>query len=81
MKINDEIIAINGIHIKADFAEWSRYFFDEKVELTMISDGHLQRVTLIPSKEEYYKVYYVNKILSPSEDQVKAFNAWSKRKF
>lgn len=81
LHIHDEIIAINDIHLKNDLLDWSRYFFGETVELTVISDGFLRKIVLTPTKQEYYRTYYINKIVQPTDDQVKAFNAWSKRNF
>ena len=81
LKVNDEIIAINGIQLKGDFAEWTKYFAGQNVDLMVVSNGYLKKRTLFPMKDEYYKIYYINKLKNASEEQKQAFNSWSRRKF
>ena len=81
IQLGDEIISINGYSIKNNFGEWARYFGNNKIKLTVSNNGKVREVTFIPSAEEYYKVYYVQKTATPTEAQMKNFNSWSRRKF
>jgi predicted metalloprotease with PDZ domain len=81
MQLNDEIISINGYPVKNNFAEWAKYFGQLEITLSVNSSGKIRTVSFLPSVEEYYKVYYVQKISNPSEAQMKNFTAWSKRKY
>lgn len=77
----DEIVGINGYPVKNNFAEWARYFGMNKIKLNVMSSGKVREITFMPSEEEYYKIYYVQKVASPTEEQKKNFTAWSRRKF
>ncbi|HEV7232388.1 MAG TPA: PDZ domain-containing protein, partial [Bacteroidia bacterium] len=77
----DEIVALNGYVLKDDLHDWSRYFKDARVLLTVMRLGQLYEVAMNPSADEFYRVYYVQKVRHPSEDQKAAFEAWSRRKF
>ena len=78
---NDEIISINDIPVKNDFAEWSKYFSGEKLRLRLISNNYIKEVSLTPGEAEYYKVWYIKKQSNPSTEQIAAFNSWSRRRF
>ena len=79
--VNDEIIAINEMPVKNDLAEWAKYFGAQKTELTVNSNGYIKKIIVEPTKEVFYKVYYISKIAEPSNLQKVAFKAWSKRSF
>lgn len=79
--VGDELMAVNGIQVKGDFTEWSRYFSGEPVELTVARGIHVREISLSPSKQECYKLYYINKMADPAGEQRDAFEAWSKRRF
>jgi predicted metalloprotease with PDZ domain len=81
VSINDEIISINGIQIRNDLEQWSRYFAKNPVELNVSSNGTFRNIKITPSKEEYFPIYYIEKIASASEQQKKNFQLWSKRRF
>ncbi len=79
--MGDEILSINGYPIKNNFGEWARYFGNTPVTLTASNTGKVRTVSFTPSSEEYYKVHYVQKTLTPTEEQVKNFTSWSRRRF
>jgi predicted metalloprotease with PDZ domain len=81
LRMHDEIMAVNGIQVKGDFTEWCRYFAGETIDLLVATGIHVRKVSLTPVKEEYYKLYYINKIADPTAEQKAAFEAWSKRRF
>ena len=81
IQLGDEIIAINGYAVKNNFSEWAKYFGAAEITLTVSNTGRVRTVSFTPSADEYYKVYYVQKALTPTEKQIKNFTAWSRRKF
>lgn len=81
VQLGDEIMGINGYTVKNNLAEWAKYFGVSEIKLTVNNGGKTRNVTFTPSAEEYYKTYYVQKVSSPTGDQIKNFTAWSKRKF
>ena len=81
IQLGDEIISINGYQVKNNFAEWSKYFGLSEVTLIVNNIGTTRTINFTPSPEEYYKIYYAQKVVSPTEAQKTNFNAWSKRRF
>ncbi|MBI3500798.1 MAG: M61 family metallopeptidase [Bacteroidetes bacterium] len=81
IQLNDEIISINGYAVKNNFGEWARYFGAGEIKLIVSNAGKVRMISFAPSSEEYYKVHYVQKTLTPTENQMKNFTSWSKRKF
>lgn len=77
----DEITAINNILVRGDFSDWSRYFAGERVQLTVASGAHVHKAMLTPSNEEYYKTWYIRKLVNAENEQKTAFEEWSKRRF
>jgi predicted metalloprotease with PDZ domain len=77
IKVLDEIVAINNIQIKSDLAEWSSYFENDTVLLTIFSGGRLKQAEINPSEKSYYKTWSVKKLAHPTLDQAKAFESWS----
>ena len=81
IQLGDEILALNGYPIKNNLLEWARYFGQSQVKLNVSNNGRAREVSFMPSAEEYYKVYYVQKTTTPTEAQMKNFTLWSRRKF
>ncbi|MBI4930331.1 MAG: M61 family metallopeptidase [Bacteroidetes bacterium] len=81
IQLGDEIISINGYPVRNNFAEWARYFGQSEVKLNVSSNGKVREIIFIPSAEDYFKIHYVQKTPSPTEEQRKNFTAWSKRRF
>ena len=81
IQLHDELISINGYPVKNNFAEWSKYFGQSEITLIVSNIGKVRTVIFMPSVEEYYKLYFVQKTTTPTEAQKMNFNSWSKRKF
>jgi predicted metalloprotease with PDZ domain len=75
LSINDEIIAINGIKINNDLTEWSAYFKDEEMALSVKRElGVIEKIKLKGTDTIYFKTYSVVKKDANSEN----FEVWSK---
>jgi predicted metalloprotease with PDZ domain len=81
IQIGNEIISINGYLLKNNFSEWTRYFGHSEINLMVNNGKTVRNIQFIPSTEEYYKLYYVQKNPAASQEQMKNFTLWSKRKF
>jgi predicted metalloprotease with PDZ domain len=80
LTIGDEIIGINGMQVKADLAEWMRYFGTEKTDLIVASGGHIKTIKLIADANEWYANAKVRKLEEPTAEMKAAFTKWSGRK-
>ncbi|MBN8703672.1 MAG: M61 family metallopeptidase [Bacteroidetes bacterium] len=81
VSMQDEIVAINGMAIKNDFADWAKYFGKRKITLQINRNGEFVSIELTPTSEEYYKTYTITKNIHASFEQKNAFQHWSKRLF
>lgn len=86
LSINDEIIAVNNIHIKPDasgttFNEWCSYFGDKPLTLTIVSNGILKNIELHPQPNSCYKLPVIRKIKVATQAQKDNFNKWSNTNF
>ena len=79
--MGDEILSINNYPVKNNLSEWAKYFGMNEVKLIVSNSGKTRTIIFTPSAEEYYKVYYVQKVSNATEAQAKNFTAWSKRKW
>lgn len=77
LKIHDEVIAIKGIHIKADLSEWAAYFGKEEITLTTLSSGKIKELKFVPAANPAYRSWLVKKLNHPTLQQAKAFESWS----
>ncbi|HXC04948.1 MAG TPA: PDZ domain-containing protein, partial [Bacteroidia bacterium] len=77
----DEILALNGYILKDDLNEWSKYFHGQVVRLSITRAGKLSEISIQPGSDDFYRVYYIQKIRHATETQKAAYQAWSKRKF
>jgi predicted metalloprotease with PDZ domain len=78
---NDEIVALNGRLLKDDLADWTRYFAGMKIRLSVARSGRLIEITLEPGADEYYRVFYIQKLRHATDGQKSAYQSWSGRKF
>jgi predicted metalloprotease with PDZ domain len=86
ISLNDEIIVVNNIQIKPDntgtnFTEWSNYFSNQKIQLTIGCNGIVKEIELVPKPDNYYKTIKIAKKANASEEQKTNFNLWSGNKF
>ena len=79
--VNDEIISVNGFEVKNDLAEWSNYFSFNPVKLLVKRQQQILEIDLKPSREIFYKNYFISKLESPNESQKENFSKWARRKF
>jgi predicted metalloprotease with PDZ domain len=81
LRINDEIISINGLKIQNDLDQWCTYFKNQSQLFFVNRAGEIKVCKLVPLKEEYYPYYQVRKQNSPSLEQKDAYQKWCKRAF
>jgi len=67
--------------LKDDLNEWCRYFHGQDVKLHVSRAGRLFDLVMHPGADEYYRVYYIQKMRHASDQQKAAYEAWSRRKF
>lgn len=60
MSLNDQIIAVNKMTVKADLQRWLNYFSDEKIILTISRSGVLMDVELKSDSKNYFDLYVVS---------------------
>jgi predicted metalloprotease with PDZ domain len=81
LAVNDEILAVNGYVLKDDLHDWCKYFRDTRIRLTVVRMGAIFELNMHAGADEFYRVFYIQKMRNPSESQTKAFAAWSGRRF
>lgn len=84
--VNDEIIAVNNMLIKADnsgtnFTEWCLYYGHKTMLLSIAASGCVKQIEVLPKPDYFYKTVHIEKIKSPSEDQKNNFKKWSNNNF
>lgn len=73
LSINDEIIAINGIKINNDLTEWTNYFINEEMALSVKRAlGTIDKIKLKASEELHFRKYTIEKLKDTDN-----FKAWS----
>lgn len=86
VSINDELLMINSIQIKPDstgtnLAEWCNYYGNQKMDLTVGSNGRTKQMELIPKPDSYYQTIKIRKQETANETQKVNFELWSANKF
>lgn len=81
LAVNDEVLSVNGMLLKADLFEWVRYFGKHPITITVSSAGEVKTLVVDPGKEAFYPVYHVEKLGNPSEEQRRHYEAWSGKRF
>jgi predicted metalloprotease with PDZ domain len=84
--VSDDIITINNMPVKPDssgtnFSEWCAYFGNEQLSLNIVSGGITKQLSLMPKPNTYYKIVFVEKKSSSTENQKASFESWSNIKF
>ncbi len=73
LSINDELIAINGIKINNDITDWTSYFKNDEVALSVKRAlGTIEKIRLKTSNTTYFKKYSLVK----RDESSANFNAW-----
>ncbi len=81
LAVNDEIISVNGILLKSDLEQWSKYFGKSELKFLVSTLGNTREIILNPSHDEYFPIYYLEKKPKATEAQKKAYQLWSKARF
>lgn len=81
LSIGDEILAVNGMQVKADLNEWMRYFGSGSMELVVASGGRVKSLLLQPDGKSWYPVPKVKRLADAGEEQQAAWQRWSGKKF
>ncbi len=80
ISIHDEIVGINHIPIKTEagstFTEWSNYFADQPLLLTLSSNFRIRQLKVVPSPSRFYKSVKIRKIEGASAQQKENYQKW-----
>ncbi|MEO5642712.1 MAG: PDZ domain-containing protein [Bacteroidia bacterium] len=81
LSVGDEILAVNGMQVKADMAEWLKFFDGKDAELIVASAGKVKTLRLNAGAETYYSNSKVRRKDNPDELQRAAWESWSGKKY
>jgi predicted metalloprotease with PDZ domain len=81
LAVGDEIIAVNGMQVKADMNEWLKYFDQQQAELLVASSGYVKKVVLKAGKTTWYSNPKVRRNANVSRSQESAWQSWSGKKY
>ncbi len=81
LSVGDEILAVNGMQVKADMAEWMKFFDEKQVEFVVASGGKVKTVKLMAGKETYFANPKVTRKQVPDDLQLEAWERWSGKKY
>jgi len=76
LAVGDDVLGVNGLPVKADLAEWLRYFGKQPIELVVASAGRVQNLQLSPGESTYFPLCKVEKLEQMSPAQVEAWQKW-----
>ncbi|TND02854.1 MAG: peptidase M61 domain-containing protein [Bacteroidetes bacterium] len=76
LALNDDILGVNGMPVKADLAEWLRYFGKRPAELVISSAGKVQVLKLEIAEKTFYPVCKVEKADQMSVVQTDSWQNW-----
>ncbi|MCF8461771.1 MAG: hypothetical protein K9G46_13690 [Flavobacteriales bacterium] len=82
LKLEDEIVSMNGIRILGNLKEWCKYFEEETITLTVNAEDDTHKVQLTPTEHDrYYRTRWPHKIPGATDIQKANFIAWTRRSF
>ncbi|CAN5330091.1 PDZ domain-containing protein [soil metagenome] len=81
LSVNDEILAVNGMQIKADMAEWIKFFDDKEIEFVVASGGFVKNIRIKAGQETYYSNPKVTRKANPDDLQRTTWERWSGKKY
>jgi predicted metalloprotease with PDZ domain len=81
LAVGDEIIGINRMQVKADLAEWMRYFQDEVAEIVVASSGRIKTIMLRSDGKTWYSNAQVRRRNDVTPEQERAWTSWSGKKY
>jgi predicted metalloprotease with PDZ domain len=81
LTVGDEIIAVNGMQLKADMSEWLSFFGGRETELIVASGGKVKTIRLKAGDETYFANPKVRRKSHPDDLQRAAWESWSGKKY
>jgi predicted metalloprotease with PDZ domain len=81
LTVGDDILAVNGMQVKADMAEWMKFYDGKSVELIVASAGRVKTIQLKAGKETWFSNPKVRRKEHPDDQQRAAWEAWSGKKY
>ncbi len=81
LSVGDEIISVNGMQVKADMAEWLKFFDEKNVDLIILSAGKVKTLLLKAGSTTYFANPKVRRKAKPSGLQEAAWEAWSGKQY
>lgn len=81
LAVGDEIIAVNEMQLKADLAEWLRYFDQPKNELLVASGGKIKKLVLEADGNAWFSLPKVLRKGKSAPEQQAAWERWSGKKY
>jgi predicted metalloprotease with PDZ domain len=81
LSVGDEIIAVNGMQLKADMAEWLKFFNEKEVEFIVSSGGKVKTLRLKADSSTYFANPKVRRKADVSDLQKAAWEAWSGKQY
>lgn len=79
LAINDQIVSVNGHHVRGDFAKWMNYFGAKDVKLTVSRMNTFHEIKLTPDHKGWYKNYRLRKMDSLDQEHYAAFEFWKRK--
>lgn len=82
LAVGDKVVAVNGIEVINNLAEWCSYFASEKnIQITVVKDKIQSTLLVENNKELYYKQYSIHKVAEAFEEQKTNYYSWCKKRF
>ena len=81
LSVGDEIISVNGMQLKADMAEWLKFFNEKNAELIVLSAGKVKTLVLKAGSSTYFANPKVRRKTNPSGLQAAAWMSWSGKQY
>ncbi|MCF8465481.1 MAG: hypothetical protein K9G41_11610, partial [Flavobacteriales bacterium] len=68
LKLEDEIVSMNGIRILGNLKEWCKYFEEETITLTVNAEDDTHKVQLTPTEyDRYYRTRWPHKMANATD--------------
>jgi predicted metalloprotease with PDZ domain len=81
LTVGDDILAVNRMQVKADMAEWLKFFDGKETELIVASAGKVKTVHLKAGDQTYFANPKVRRKANPDDLQRAAWESWSGKKY
>jgi predicted metalloprotease with PDZ domain len=83
LSVGDEILGVNGIQLKADMAEWLRYFDKKEMECVVASAGKIETKKIVSDGKHWYRNPKIKRksFAHATKAEIEAWEKWSGKKF